>query len=70
MLQGSNGFLACGYIDINTAEKLDEAVAIVRGVKCFDDMLIAKVQDTSPKAEALGIKKGITGKEALDLLSP
>ena len=69
MIQGGKGFLGCGYFQIETANKLNEAVAIVRGVKNFQDMLEARVTQVSEKAKELGLTEGMTGKEALNLLS-
>ncbi len=69
LLKGGKGFLACGYINPSTAEKLGHACAIVSGVKSFDDMLKASVIALSSAAERLGVKIGMSGKEALELLS-
>ena len=38
-IYGSKGFLACRYTSLAVANKLGEAVAIVTGVKNYDDML-------------------------------
>jgi len=43
--------------------------AIVTGVKTPDDMLSAKVIAASNAAAKLGIKEGMTGKEALLFMS-
>src|SRR3989338_3232318 len=32
-------FIACGYIDVNMAEKWGDSLGIVTGVKQFEDML-------------------------------
>jgi uncharacterized protein YunC (DUF1805 family) len=69
MIQASDGFLACGYFDIETANKLNEAVAIVTGVSTYEDMLTAKVVKISKSAQEKGLTLGITGKEALNLLN-
>lgn len=69
ILKGSRGFLACGYINIATAERLNDAGAIVRGVKTYHDMLEAKVQEVSSEADKIGVKVGMTGREALALLA-
>ena len=69
MIKGQKGFLGCGYFDIETANKLNEAVAIVTGVKSYDDMLAAKVIKVSAAAQELGVKLDLTGKEALLLLN-
>ncbi len=68
ILTGSRGSLACGYLNVATFEKLDEAVAIVRGVDDFDDMCAAEVQEVSSAAESLGVHVGMTGEEALGLM--
>ena len=68
LLQGSRGFLGCGYFSVETANQLDEAVAIVRGVANYEDMLSARIVEVSRKAQALGIKIGMPGDEALALL--
>ena len=69
MIKGQKGFLGCGYFDIETANKLNEPVAIVTGVKTYDDMLEAKVIKVSQSAQELGVKLDLTGKEALLLLN-
>ena len=60
------GFLGCGYI--NTDSCIDEACAIVSGVNTHDDMLKASVKAVSKDATELGIKVGMTGAEAMELL--
>lgn len=64
-----NGFIACGYINIDTANRVGDTCAIVTGVKTPDDMLDAKIVAVSQEALKLGIKKGMRGKEALLLMS-
>jgi uncharacterized protein YunC (DUF1805 family) len=66
IVKGSLGFLGCGYIDTDSC--IDEACAIVSGVNTFDDMLKASVKAVSNDATELGIKVGMTGAEALELL--
>ena len=66
IVKGSLGFLGCGYI--NTDSCIDEACAIVSGVNTHDDMLKASVKAVSKDATELGIKVGMTGAEAMDLL--
>jgi uncharacterized protein YunC (DUF1805 family) len=65
--RGSRGFLACGYINVETTNKTSEACAIVRGVNDFDDMLKAAVVAVSEEAQKLGVHVGMTGSEALEL---
>ena len=68
ILKGSKGFLACGYVNVETTNKTGEACAIVRGVQNYDDMLEATVADVSEAAGELGIQHGMKGAEALELL--
>ncbi len=68
-IKGTKGFLACGYFNIETADKLGEVVAIVTGVKNFDDMLKAEVRKVSATAAAAGIKTGMSGREALEMMA-
>ena len=60
-IYGSKGFLACRYISLEVANKLGEAVAIVTGVKNYDDMLKTTVIEVSTAAQNLGILKGDSG---------
>ena len=66
IVKGSLGFLGCGYI--NTDSCIDEACAIVSGVNTHGDMLKASVKAVSKDATKLGIKIGMTGAEAMELL--
>lgn len=69
IIGADKGFLGCGYINIDVANRVNDVCAIVNGVKSPDDMLDAKVVAVSKAAGQLGIKEGITGKEALLLMS-
>ena len=68
MISGKNGFLACGYINIEVANKRNDVCAIVTGVKSLEDMLNAKTIKVSDAALKAGISIGMTGKEALLLM--
>ena len=65
---GGHGYMACGYVDVATADKLGEACAIVTGVDTCDDFLDAEVQRASEAAVARGVCVGMRGQEALELL--
>jgi uncharacterized protein YunC (DUF1805 family) len=65
MISGNKGFLACGYINIEVANKRNDVCAIVTGVKSLEDMLSAKTIKVSDAALEAGISIGISGKEAL-----
>jgi uncharacterized protein YunC (DUF1805 family) len=69
IIKAEKGFLACGYFDINVANKVGDVAAIVTGVKDFEDMLNAKLVAVSKEAKKLGITGDMTGKDALALMS-
>ena len=66
---GKSGFVMCGYLNIETTEKLGVAAALVRGVKTIDDLLAAKVQQVSKAGAERGIQTGMSGSDALSRLS-
>lgn len=68
IIKGKNGFIMCGYLDMNTANKLNDVACIVRGVKNFDDVLNAEIVDVSEKAKEKGIKIGMKGKDVLKFI--
>lgn len=55
LLVGKKGFIGCGYFSVETANKLGDAVAIVSGVRTFEDMLNARIVPASEKAQEMGI---------------
>ncbi len=65
---GETGFVMCGFLNMDAAEKLNVTATMVSGVKDFDDVLEAEVKAVTSKAKKKGIKLGMTGKEALKLL--
>ena len=62
------GFVMCGFLNVEVAEKLGVAAAVVSGVKSFEDVLNADVKATTSKAGALGISVGMKGADALKCL--
>lgn len=66
LIKGKKGFLMCGYLNIKAAEKLGDVAAKVTGVGTFGEMLKAEVVEVTEKARGLGIKEGLTGREALE----
>lgn len=65
---GETGFVMCGFLDVDVAERLGAIAAMVSGVRTFEDVLEAEVKAVTSKAEMRGIKKGIKGREALKLM--
>jgi uncharacterized protein YunC (DUF1805 family) len=67
LIVGKRGFLMCGFLNMEAAEKLGVAAAVVSGVKSFEEMLSGKVRLVSSKAEDFGVKKGMRGEEVVKL---
>ncbi|MDR1474317.1 MAG: DUF1805 domain-containing protein [Endomicrobium sp.] len=68
-IKGSNGFIMCSYLNLETAEKMNNIAAIVTGVKTIDDMLKKDISNATTNAKQIGIVPGISVLEALDKLS-
>ena len=68
LVMGERGFVMCGFLNMDAAEKLNVTAAMVSGVKSFNDVLEAEVKAVTSEAHKKGIRLGMTGKEALKLL--
>ncbi|MBC7114997.1 MAG: hypothetical protein PWR09_1073 [Archaeoglobi archaeon] len=66
IIKAEKGIIGCGFISIDAAEKFGEAVAVISGVSSIEEMLEKPVVKVSEKARELGIKEGMSGKEALE----
>lgn len=60
-----DGFVMCGYLNVEAANKLGVAAAMVRGVSTVNDLLAAKVVGVSQAAAGKGVEIGMTGRDAL-----
>ena len=69
VIQAAKGMLGCGYLSVETADKLGHALAVVTGVATYDDMLAAKVVRLSAAATVLGVQVGMTGADALRIMN-
>ena len=65
VIRAGCGFVMCGYLNIDVANKLGDAAVRVTGVKSFEDVLNAKAVDVSEAAKKLGITIGMPAREAL-----
>ena len=68
VVKAKNGYIACSYIDKQTAEKVGDVAAFVSGVKTVDDFMKAKIRHTTTWAENIGIREGMSVKKALELM--
>jgi uncharacterized protein YunC (DUF1805 family) len=60
------GYLMCGYLDMNIANKFGDIAAKVTGIDNFEDALDAEIIELSENAKKLGLKTGITGRKFLN----
>lgn len=68
VIRADKGFVMCSYLDMETASALGDVAVKVKGVKSFEDVLTAPVVGATQEAINLGIRVGMTGKEALELM--
>ena len=65
LLIAEKGFVMCGFLNVEAAERLGVAAAMVSGVKSFDDVLNVQVKAVTSKAKSFGVEIGMKGAEAL-----
>src|SRR5262245_51576267 len=67
------GIVGCGIYDLKVAGEFGQAIAVARGTPANplvepEDLFNAKIVEATPQAEALGIRAGMTGREAVELM--
>lgn len=65
LVVAEKGFVMCGFLNIEAAERLGVTAAMVSGVKTFEDVLNAEVKAATSKAMSIGVQLGMRGAEAL-----
>jgi len=65
LIVAEKGFVMCGFLNLEAAERLGVAAAMVTGVKTFEDVLNAEIKAATTKAKGLGVQPGMRGEEAL-----
>ncbi len=65
VIRAAKGFVMCGYLNMDVANKLGDVAVRVTGVKSFEDVLNSKAVDVSEAAKKLGIITGMPAREAL-----
>lgn len=68
IMRAARGFLACGYINVDTCNRTRDACALVNAGN-FEEMRAAPVVAISQAAEALGVRLGDSGESALAKLA-
>lgn len=65
------GIVGCGIYDLATAAEFGQAIAIAKGTPERplvepEDLFDARIVAVTPKAAALGIKPGMTGRQSVE----
>jgi len=68
LVKAKRGYVMCGYLNINAANKLGDIAGRVTGVKSFEDVLNAEILEISDNAKKIGLTVGMKGKEFLNKL--
>jgi len=68
LIIGRTGFVGCGFINIDAAERLNVSAATVSGVRSCDDVLNAEIKAATSRAQANGVTVGMKGKDAVKAL--
>jgi uncharacterized protein YunC (DUF1805 family) len=68
VINGRNGFLMCGYLNMEAADKTGAIAVSISGVNSFEDLLNKDVGKISAKAREKGVREGMKGREALRFL--
>lgn len=67
------GIVGCGIYALDTPAEFGQAIAIAKGTPAAplvepEDLLDAKIVGCTPKAESYGIRRGMTGRQAVELM--
>lgn len=68
VVRAKRGYIACSYVNKETAEKVGDVAAFVSGVRNYSDFFNAKVKQTTTWADDLGIREGMSVRKALELM--
>ena len=68
VLACEKGFIMCGYLNLEAAEKFGDTACIIGG-SSFEELLANPVKAVSEEAQKLGITVGMTGAEVCGILN-
>ncbi len=68
IVKGKKGFVMCGYLNLEAANKLGDCAVRVTGVKDLDSVLNSSAMGVSEEAKKLGIAEGQKVSEFIHLL--
>lgn len=69
----ASGIVGCGIYALDTPAEFGQAIAIAKGTPAAplvepEDLLEAKIVGCTPLAESFGIRRGMTGRQAVELM--
>jgi uncharacterized protein YunC (DUF1805 family) len=65
VITAEKGFVMCGFLNMEVAERIGATAAMVSGVKTFEDVLNAQVKAATSKANSIGVQEGMKGADSL-----
>jgi uncharacterized protein YunC (DUF1805 family) len=69
LLKGKKGFVMCGYLNLEAANKLGDCAVRVSGVSDLQTLLDSKAAGVSDEAKKLGISEGQKVSDFIHLLA-
>jgi len=69
VLRGAKGYIMCGYLDMNAADKFNDVAIKVTGVSTIEDALAATAVSVSRAAVSLGVSPGQPIREVLEIIA-
>jgi len=69
LLKGSKGYIMCGYLNLEVAQKFNDVAVMITGVSTVNDALNSQAHSCTSAATALGIKKGQPIKEVISIIA-
>jgi len=68
LIKTKKGYVMCGYLNINAANKMGDIAGRVTGVKSFDDVLKTNIVEVSENAKKIGLNEGMKARDFLNAL--
>lgn len=68
LVQCKAGYLMCGYLNMAAAEKFGDAAVLVGGAD-FEAVLANPIKGMTQRAAEKGVREGMTGREAAEILN-
>lgn len=68
-IRGKRGYIMCGYLNLEAAEKFKEAAVKITGVSTIGQALDAKVHSLTTEAKKLGIHKNQPIRDVLKIIA-